>query len=142
MDEAPWLADQHTFRKQEFGCPDFPPLDRVFTDGGRNYFIAILGTHGDINHARLVSTGHIPSGGMSAATLVFDLLSLIFGALWLWGNKYGYIIVSREPTDGAENWTVVYREVVSVKGHDAERRACALLKDWEAFKAEHLGGAQ
>ncbi len=78
---------------------------------------------------------------MSLVTLVFDVLTVIFGALWLWGNKYGYIVVSREPTDGAENWTVIYREVVTLKGQDAERRACAVLTDWEAFKAEHLGGS-
>jgi hypothetical protein len=142
MDEAPWLGDEHTFRKHEFGCPDFPPLDKVFTDEGRNYFIAILGTRGEINQARLLSTGQIPSGGMSLVTLVADVLTVIFGALWLWGNKYGHLVVSREPADGAENWTVVYREVVSVKGRDAELRACALLKDWETFKTEHLGSGQ
>lgn len=101
----PWLADEHTWRQHEYGCPEFPPLDAVFRDGDRRYFIAVLPTYGDIDEARQLSHGKIhSSGGLYPITMLFELFGILVGFLLSSRNQVSMIVVSREPVAGGNEW--------------------------------------
>ena len=78
------------------------------------------------------------SGGLYPVTIVLELVGIILGMVLSSRNRVSVIVVSREPPAGGEEWEVVYQEMTTSKKDASIKRACALLRDWEAFKRENL----